>query len=216
MTTGIDLTGQRFGRLLVLEPAARRNGVIWRCRCDCGAEHQVRAGHLRGGNIMSCGCLARETTAATSRKYAHLKVTHGRSHTRLDEAYKNMLRRCYDETNKRFAQYGGRGIRVFEGWLRDKPSFFTWALANGYGPGLTIERKDVNGNYEPGNCCWIPMARQQANTTRSRFLEWNGRRQTVADWSRELGVGYRALQNRVGRNWPVERIFTQPFRGAAR
>lgn len=213
MSGGIDLTGQRFGRLVALGIAGRDNGVIWRCRCDCGQEHRAKAGHLRSGSVVSCGCAARESAAEISRQYAYCKVTHGLSHTKLDQIYQNMVRRCTEPTNKRYANYGGRGITVCAHWLQDKPGFFIWALESGYAAGLTIERKDVNGNYEPGNCCWIPMARQQANTTRSHFLEWERRRQTISDWARELGVKPQALRHRVDRGWQVQRIFTQPFRG---
>jgi hypothetical protein len=125
---------------------------------------------------------------------------------------RNMAMRCYDPSNKRWANYGGRGIAVCDEWLRDRRAFYQWCMDAGFRPGLQIDRIDTNGNYEPGNCRFVGAVEQANNTTRNHFIEWQGQRLTVAQWARRLGVRSRALQARLARKWPVERVMTQPFR----
>ena len=159
----MDLTGQRFERLTVLKRGenGHRGKVYWLCQCDCGSEIAVRGDHLRKGLIRSCGCLSNETRSQVHR-------THGGSHTRLYRVYRTMLARCFNPKNYEYAAYGGRGIRVCDAWKEDYVAFRDWALANGYDEAApygecTIDRIDVNGNYEPSNCRWTTMAEQQRN-----------------------------------------------------
>ena len=159
----IDMSGQRFGRLLVLgrcEPE-HQGKVYWRCRCDCGKEVSVRGDHLRYGLVKSCGCYNSECATETH-------TTHGGYHTRLYKVYRTMLARCENPKNLEYKNYGGRGISVCEEWRSSFPAFRTWAMANGYDPSAergdcTIDRIDVNGNYEPSNCRWVPMSVQAKN-----------------------------------------------------
>lgn len=208
----IDLAGQRFGRLTVIGIHSRQNGVMWLCACDCGKETIGRSGHLRAGSKISCGCAVVDAAIANVPKAIAANTTHGRSHTRLDRCLKNMRRRCYDPKNNRYAQYGGRGIKVCDEWLADPSAFFHWADTHGYADHLTIDRINNDGPYSPENCRWATFKEQMNNQSKSVFLEWAGRRQTVAQWAEELGVKYRALQHRVDRGWSIERIFVQPFR----
>lgn len=212
MAESINLAGQRFGRLTVLDVAARKNGIVWRCLCDCGAETLARAGHLRAGSKASCGCAVVDAARENQKAAIAAITTHGISHSRLDHCYKNMVSRCYNPKNKRYDKYGARGIAVCAEWRNDKLSFFRWAMANGYADHLTIERDKVNGNYGPSNCRWATLKEQMNNQTNSVFLDWNGRRQTIAQWAEELGIKYGALQHRVDRGWSMDRIMTQPFR----
>lgn len=209
----VDITvGFRVGRLTVLKGASSDNGKRWLCLCECGVETIVRAGHLLSGGVKSCGCLAKDTAAATSRATAERRKTHGLSHTPLNECYKNMVRRCCDPKNKSWARYGSRGIRVCNEWLSKPQSFYDWAQSNGYAEGLTIERKDTNGNYDPANCTWATRRAQSRNTSRNHLLAWNGEELPVCVWAERLGVRPQAMENRVARGWPAERIFGQPFR----
>ena len=132
----IDLTGSRFGRFVALERAPSERGTKWLCLCDCGNTKVVDAPSLRRGLSTSCGCISR---------------THGGFGTRPYRIWANMLNRCRNPNVPAYKDYGGRGITVCEQWT-DFAAFSVWALANGYADNLTIERKDVNGNYEPGNC----------------------------------------------------------------
>ena len=207
-----DLTGRRFGRLTVSGVAGRSDGILWACECECGGKHQAKTGHLKAGAVQSCGCLvvdvAKENVKAANKK----NTTHGMSHSRLDEIFKNMLARCYKPQNKRWDRYGGRGIKVCDQWRENRSAFFCWALANGYEASRSIDRIDVNGDYTPKNCRWATTRQQANNTSRSVHLTWHNETATVTEWAAKLGVRASALQHRVDRGWPEDRIFTQPFR----
>jgi hypothetical protein len=123
-----------------------------------------------------------------------------------------MRKRCYDPKNKRFPDWGGRGITICEEWMSNRSSFFTWASENGYKPGLSIDRINNNGNYEPANCRFVSMEEQNSNTRKNVFLTHDGITLTVSQWARKIGVRPKALQHRIGRGWSISRIFSQPFR----
>lgn len=202
MPTFKDLTGQRFGRLTVIERAPSRTTgskpvTMWRCRCDCGKITTVSSGSLERKTTVSCGCKKRK---------------HGFSHKeRLYETWKNMRRRCSDPTNKRWEQYGGKGIKVCAEWS-DYAAFRAWAMANGYADNLTIDRIDVNGDYCPENCRWATAKEQMNNMTKNRHLTYDGKTMTMAQWANALGVTYSTVLHRVQRGWSVERIVSQPAR----
>lgn len=166
MSKLINLTGKRFERLLVISrgPNAKNKQTTWECVCDCGNTCRVRSDHLRSKATRSCGCLERENR----NDGAH--VTHGKSNTRIYKIYSGMKKRCYNKNCHAYANYGGRGISICKIWLNDFNSFYLWALANGYDDSLSIDRIDVNGNYEPSNCRWTD-AKEQANNRRKRKLE---------------------------------------------
>lgn len=150
-----DLTGQRFGRLVVIYPIARRDKlsrIVWRCQCDGGKLAEVRGDCLKDGTVRSCGCLLIET--ARQMRMTHGETANGKR-TRLYTAWMNMKRRCSSPAMHNYKQYGERGIVVCNEWRNNYPSFKIWALANGYADNLTIDRINSNGNYEPLNCQWI-------------------------------------------------------------
>lgn len=123
-----------------------------------------------------------------------------------------MRRRCYDPNNKRYAQYGGRGIRICSE-LDDYAAFRSWAIANGYSDELTIDRVDVDGNYCPENCRWATPKEQANNVTRNRVIDYNGKSMTMSEWASELGISYGTMNHRIQRNWDMGRIISNSPKG---
>jgi len=165
VTALIDMTGMRIGSRVVLERVANNihGGAMWRCICDCGAISDVWGVNLRNGNSPSCGCKTRNGTCNQS---------HGDSKGRpqgiripLYNCWNNMKSRCSNPKVHNYSNYGGRGIRVCDEWRGNYPAFKEWALANGYADGLTIDRIDNDGNYEPRNCQWVTAS---ANASKAR------------------------------------------------
>lgn len=153
MSTFKDITGKRFGRLVVLarEGKATQRNVIWLCQCDCGRKKIARSGHLIEGSIKSCGCLRREVLN---------RVTHGQSCTPTWISWRAMNQRCCDPNAKSYKNYGGRGITVCERW-KEFENFL--ADMGERPPEKTIDRIDCDGNYEPQNCRWATNDEQQQN-----------------------------------------------------
>jgi hypothetical protein len=199
--------GDKFGRLTVLETwrikePSGQNRYRVRVLCDCGKETEVEKDAITSGNTKSCGCLVRETIGALSR-------THGKTKERIYRCWRHMIERCHSPNSERYPHYGARGIVVCSEW-RNFEGFYAWASVNGYTDDLTIERIDINGNYEPSNCCFIPMSEQQSNTTRSRRLECFGETKTAAQWERDerCKVSQHTILKRVKKGWSIEDAIT--------
>lgn len=161
----IDLTGQTFGYLTVLERGENNphGQARWRCRCVCGRETLVVAAKLRSGRTISCGCMGlRHATEA--------KIRHGdalsKGKVRLYTTWEAMKRRCCNPNCRQYQYYGGKGVKVCDEWL-EYEGFKAWALANGYADNLTIDRIDSNGDYEPANCQWITLAENISRAKRT-------------------------------------------------
>jgi hypothetical protein len=157
-----ELSGNKFGRLEVISFSCIQNGnSLWNCKCDCGKEKVVAACHLKSGHTSSCGCLLSETTSSRSK-------THGESvfaaNTKEYRIWNHMKTRCSNPRSNRFNRYGGRGITVCDRW---KNSFENFLFDMGRCPeGMSIDRIENNGNYEPDNCKWSTAKEQAANRSK--------------------------------------------------
>ena len=194
----VDLTGERFGIVTVLKRdlTKPKDRQYWVCRCDCGVVKTMRADVLKKP-VESCGCLRDEKIRVQlkDKKWRGNK-THGETETPLYKTWSRMKHRCSNKNHKYYEYYGGSGIKVCEEWENSYESFRDWAKANGYKDGLTIERIDVTKDYEPSNCEWIPLSEQANNRRSTVWIEYNGKRQNLKQWSEELGIKYGTLQQR--------------------
>ena len=158
----IDRRNVRYGSLVAIERDCNASDgqACWRCKCDCGNEVVVKGGNLQSGNTSSCGCAHRR------RGTDHPNTTHGKRHSAEYVAWANMKTRCLNTRSASYRDYGGRGIVICERWIN---SFENFLADMGERPvGRTLERKNVNGNYEPGNCVWATMEQQARNRRTTR------------------------------------------------
>ena len=191
-----DLTGRKFGELTVLgldNSYTRKNREYkWICKCSCGKQISVLGGNLRSGNTTRCRKCSYDVIAD--------KNTTLRKHNiRLYGIWSGMKSRCYDENVEHFDRYGGRGIIVCDEWLGDNgfENFHNWAMKNGYKNGLTIDRINVDGNYEPNNCRWATNKEQQNNKRTNVFITVDGVEMTMAQAAEKYGVKYATLRARI-------------------
>lgn len=161
----INLTGEKFGRWTVIRKTEQRQSksVMWECCCDCGTVRLVNGANLRKGLTMSCGCFNREKAAEHCRDMSK----HNLHKNRLYRVWSGMKARCETPNARNYKNYGARGIKVCAEW-QEFLSFYEWAMANGYNENApygkcTLDRIDVNGNYEPSNCRWVDMKIQNNN-----------------------------------------------------
>ena len=203
------MIGKKFNKLTVIEECKERtkNGTkIYKCLCDCGNYTNVIGTQLRNGKTKSCGCL-RVTISGQNH------ATHRKTHTRLYNIYKGMVRRCYNKNDKDYKHYGEREIKMCDEWLNDFMAFYNWSMSHGYNDNLTIDRIDVNGNYEPNNCRWATQYEQQTNRSDNLIVYYNNKKQTITKWIKELNLknSYSTIRKRlVNYGYDVHDAFYAP------
>ncbi len=142
--------------------------------------------------------------------HGHARHRNGQKQSREYNAWRAMLKRCHRPLNPSYERYGGRGIKICDRWLQSFENFLSdMGMCP---PGMTLERKENNGNYEPGNCKWATQKEQANNRSDNCVLTFNGRTQTTAQWGDELGIGRTTMSWRLRHKWPVDRILTTPVR----
>lgn len=197
----IDLSGQKFGKLIVLRYSHndKRRKSYWLCRCECGNEVVVSGSNLKSSNTSSCGCGEDENRNRLMQSFTDRYRKHGLSETRIHKIWAHMKERCLNPRCKDYYLYGGRGISVCEEWMDENgfEHFYEWAIANGYSENLTIDRKNVDGNYEPSNCRWADV-KKQANNRRSNIRYKIGdETKTLAEWCDIYGKNYGTVYFRI-------------------
>lgn len=208
MSKRLELTGQRFGRFFVKSFAYMRpNGSYWNCRCECGVEKIVRGGDLNKGATLSCGCLGIERRAVAN-------TIHGKSKTPTFEIWCAIIQRCENPKNKNYSRYGGRGITICKRW---RSSFQAFLVDMGERPdGMSIDRIDNDGNYEPNNCRWATREGQVNNLSSNIRLTVNGQTHTIAEWERIQGFTKDTIGYRIRVGWSHEKAILTPVKKATR
>jgi len=191
----IDLTGSRFGRLVAIErgdphTSPSRKQVTWVCRCDCGNTVTVQRGSLRAGTTTSCGC-----SYADGGKRKRTE----RYENRSEYTSWSLLRdRCKNRNNKEWKNYGGRGIKVCRQWDESFSVFFS-DMGKKPSPHHSIDRINVDGDYEPKNCRWATNHQQSRNRRNNRVIDFNGETYVLADWAARIGISPASLDERLRR-----------------
>lgn len=218
----IDLTGQRFGRWVVIgiAPKSQAGQTRWHCKCDCGNERIVQGGHLRGGKSVSCGCYQAEKIAELNRT---LKRKHGgATHThreKLYQIYQDIKFRCDNPNAESYHNYGGRGIKVCPEWSGEDGyvNFREWSYANGYDPNapkknMSIDRIDNDGDYSPDNCRWTDTKTQANNRRSNHRITIDGVTHTISEWADIVGIDQRLISSRIYNGWSEEDAVMRPLR----
>jgi hypothetical protein len=204
-----DLIGKVYGRLTVVSfDRIENKKSYWNCKCSCGGEKSI----LRSSIIYftrSCGCLQKENTSKA-------KSTHRESiqtgNSKEYRAWGHMIGRCMDEKDHRYYCYGGRGITVCKRW-RDSYDNFLTDMGRAPSPKHSLDRRDVNGNYEPSNCRWATRIEQANNTTRNYMITFNDKTMSVSDWGREIGIAPSTLIRRIKYyGWTIENALASGLR----
>lgn len=198
-------TGNNYGRLHVVEYYGKnkRKSALWRCICKCGKESIVEGTLLRSGHTKSCGCLQSEITSKNNVKY---KTTHGKRNTRLYKIWTGMKDRCLNVNSNNFKNYGARNINICKEWKDDYIQFHNWSISNGYKEGLTIDRIDNDGDYEPNNCRWVSAEKQSRNKRDTIKIRYNNKEYCLAELSRVVEIPESTLRYRYHKGYRGEKL----------
>ena len=203
------MIGEKFGRLTVVESNGHRTKPsgqkynVWLCKCDCGNDTIVSVHKLRTGSTKSCGCIRRENLSSGIRK------THGMHNTPEYETWCAMIKRCNNEKCDSYKNYGGRGITVCNEWL-DFEKFY--ADMGNRPKNSTIERINVNGNYEPCNYKWATKKEQGRNKRTNRLIEFRGSTRCLSELAEQYKINMKTLWARLKSGWSMEKALTVPIR----
>jgi hypothetical protein len=201
-----DITGQRYGRLVAIEPVDIRNGGYrWRFRCDCGSETVCAASSVKTGLTRSCGCLHRESAHINGKA----RKTHGQRYTPEYKIWGSLKTRCYNERSNTFQDYGAKGVTVCWRWMNSFENFLA-DMGRRPSPEHSIDRIDGTRGYEPGNCRWATDREQAQNRCTNRLITFRGETMPLIEWARRTGIRRDTIAYRLKRGWQVDRALTEP------
>lgn len=206
---GKNLINQRFGRLLVLKQTGtdkKTRQKIWLCRCDCGKEKETITSYLTSGDTQSCGCYRKECELKSLSKFWGKPKTHGLSKNRMYQIWADMKGRCNNSKNYSFKNYGGRGIKICSEWTTNFVNFYKWAIDNGYQEDLSIDRIDVNGDYEPDNCRWVTMKEQANNKRNTIKITILNETKTAYEFEKQYGIKAWLLIDRYEKGYRDDKL----------
>ena len=213
MSKFIDITGNKYNKLTVIKRVTSRiKGVPrWLCQCECGNYTEVDGRNLKNNAVKSCGCLLKDPANAKHFGEPKRKIK-TLEEIRLYRIFRGIFTRCNNKNNPAYKNYGARGITICDEWKNSFNTFYKWAIENGYKLGLTIERIDVNKNYEPSNCKWISKGEQNFNKRNSYNFTINGKTQCLSVWCREYEMPYLTVYNRITKfGMPIEEALNKPI-----
>ncbi|MGK3722415.1 helix-turn-helix domain-containing protein [Priestia megaterium] len=203
----VDIVGEVFGRLTVIEYMGldeEKKVSMWKCKCECGRETVVRKPSLKAGHTKSCGCLQTDHRKQMNRK-------HGLYKHPAYSSWSHMRRRCNNPKDTYFYHYGGRGIKVCDEWNESFEAFYR-DMGDSYKKGLTLERKDVNGDYTPENCIWADRTEQMNNRTVTRYITVFGETMSVSQAARKFNINRNTLNYRLNHGFSDEDAVTLPIK----
>ncbi|MEN4457295.1 hypothetical protein ABC558_10935 [Staphylococcus epidermidis] len=194
MTRGIDMTGVNFNGCKVLKRKGTNKDkkITWLCECYCGNLFVTTGKSIRNNTVKSCGCLKQETLSKCRKN----NKTHGDTGSELYNIWRGIKKRCRKPNAHNYKWYGKRGIDVCDEWYNSYSKFKEWAKTNGYEEGSSIDRINVNGNYEPNNCRWVDMKTQQRNRRNNVKVKYKGRNRTLAEISEITGLSQSLINYR--------------------
>lgn len=197
-----NIIGEKHGLLEVLsfEKSEKKKNhwrYYYKCKCECGKIKIINRDSLVSNKTQSCGCLKKQRVKEANSK-------HSLSQTRIYKIYKDIKKRCYNPKSSNYKIYGGKGVVMCEEWLNNFMNFYNWSIKNNYNDSLTIDRIDVNGNYEPSNCRWTTMKQQANNKTNNIYYEYNGEVFTGTQLSKKTGIKYNTIRSRISSGMSID------------
>ena len=197
--------GQIIGECVYLREAD--SPKLRRCEfeCRCGKVFTADLADVKRKRIQSCGCYNLQRVQETHTRHGQSK--RGQVSKEYN-TYAAMLSRCYNPNNKKYVDYGGRGILVCSKWLQSFENFYA-DMGSKPTPEYTIDRVDNDAGYSPENCRWATQSEQCRNRRSNRMIEYKGELKTLIDWSETVEIEWKVLDDRLRRKWPIERAFTE-------
>lgn len=199
MSKRLNLIGRKFGRLTVVgfSHINKQKNTVWNCVCECGNTTKVVGVELTCGHTRSCACLSMDRLLERSTK-------HGLADTPIYKIWQGIKDRCTNPNNPKYKNYGGRGIKVCDKWLESFENFYT-DMKDRPSPRHTVDRIDVNGNYEPSNCRWATPKEQANNSRRNHTVTYKGASHTLAEWENIVNIKQSTIKQRLRRGWSVDK-----------